>query len=79
MQEARLCYHTMEISSKADEKCFPEFFTLIDEGQHQELSVSASKLKGRMEFKNLECSINYFDVRGVGSSRGKGKSALAVL
>jgi hypothetical protein len=51
---------------------------LIDEGQRQEVSVLASKLKGYREIKNLECSIN-FDARRVGSSRVKGKRAWEVV
>jgi hypothetical protein len=68
----------MGISYGDDEKGFLDFLTLVDEEQHQEIPVSASKPKGSRELKNLECSIN-FDARGVGSSRGKGKRALAVL
>ena len=74
----KLCYHTMGISYGGDEKGFLDFLTLVDEGQQQEFSVFASKPKGRRGLKNLEFSIN-FDARGVGSSRGKGKRALAVL
>jgi hypothetical protein len=61
-----------------DEKGFLDFLTLVDEGQRQAVSISSSKPKGRRDLKNLECSIN-FDVRGVGSSRGKVKRALAVM
>jgi hypothetical protein len=61
-----------------NEKGFLDFLALIDEGQCQEVSVPASKLKGFREIKNLECSIN-FDARGVGSSRVKGKRACAVV
>ena len=78
VQDAKLCYHTMGISLKSDEKGFLGFLTLVDEGQHQEVPVSASKPKGSREFKNLECLIN-FDTKRVCSSLGKGKRALAVL
>ena len=61
-----------------DEKGFLDFLTLVDEGQHQAVSISTTKRKGRRDLKNFECSIN-FDARGVGSSRGKVKSALAVM
>jgi hypothetical protein len=57
---------------------FGFFLALIDEGQRQEVSVLASKLKGYREIKNLECSIN-FDARRVGSSRVKGKRAWEVV
>jgi hypothetical protein len=43
---------------------------LVDEGQCQEVSVSASKLKGYRELNNLECSIN-FNARGVGFTQEK--------
>jgi hypothetical protein len=35
------------------------FLALIDEGQRQEVSVHASKLKGYREITNLKCSINF--------------------
>jgi hypothetical protein len=57
-------------------KGFLDFLTLVEEGQRQEVSVFAPEQKGKRELKNLECSIN-FDARGVGSSRIKGKRALA--
>jgi hypothetical protein len=41
-------------------------------------SLSLLLSKEGKECKNLECSVN-FDVRGVGSSRVKGKRALVVL
>jgi hypothetical protein len=78
VQVARSCYRTMGVSYRGNEKGFLDFFALIDEGQHQKVSVSTSKPKGYKEIKNLECSIN-FDARGVGSSQEKGKRAHAVV
>jgi hypothetical protein len=69
VQDARSCFRTIEISFKGSENGFPDFFSLVDEGQH---FISALKKKGKREVNNLECSIN-FDIRGVGSSRVKGK------
>jgi len=57
---------------------FLDLLAQIDVTQHQEVLVSTPKFKGSREVKNLECSIN-FDARSFGSSRGKGKSALAVV
>lgn len=40
--------------------------------------VISPKPKGSREVKNLECSIN-FVVKGIHSSRGKGKGTLAIM
>jgi hypothetical protein len=69
VQDARSCFHMMGVSFKGTEKGFLDFLTSVDEGQR---FVSVTKQKGKRELKNLECSIN-FDVRGVGSSRVRGK------
>jgi hypothetical protein len=59
VQDARSCFCTMGISFNGTERGFPDFLTLVDEGQR---FVSAPKQKGKREVKNLECSIN-FDLR----------------
>jgi hypothetical protein len=59
-------------------KGFLDLLAQIDVAQYQEVSVSTFKFKGSREVKNSERSINY-DARSFGSSRGKGKSALAVV
>jgi hypothetical protein len=47
----------------------------VDAEQRLEASVFTSKSKESREVKNLERMINY-DVRGSGSSRGKGRGHL---
>jgi len=75
VQDASSCFHTMGVSFKGTKKGFLDFSTLVDEGQR---FASAFKQNGKREVKNLECLIN-FDARGVGSSRVRGKIALAVV
>jgi hypothetical protein len=68
---------TIGMSFGGDEKRLVDLFSTIKEGWYLEDGVFASKLKGRMELKNLECSIN-FDARSSGSSRGKSMTILWV-
>ena len=68
---------TIGISFGGDEKRLMDLFSPIEEGRYLEDGVSTSKPKGRMDLKNLECSIN-FDAIGSGSSRDKGITILRV-
>jgi hypothetical protein len=67
MQSAKEFAPFLGISFGGNEKRLLDILTFLEEGQHREVVGSASKPKGRMELKNLECSSN-FDTRGNGSS-----------
>jgi hypothetical protein len=57
-----------------DKKRLLDLCSAIKADQFLEDGVSASKLMGKRELKNLECSIN-FDTRSSGSSWGKGRTS----
>jgi hypothetical protein len=62
----------LELSFGGDEKRLMDLFSAIEEGRYLEDEASTSKLKGKKELKNLECSIN-FDAKGSGSSQSIGR------
>jgi len=78
VQNAKWCYHTMEIFFEGDEKGFLDFLTFINEGQCQEDLASIPKPKGSREVKDSEFSIN-FEARGVRSCQGKCKRTIDVM
>ena len=61
------------LSFGGDEKRLMDLFFAIEEGQCLEDEASTSKLKGKKELKNLECSIN-FDAKDSGSSQSIGRT-----
>jgi hypothetical protein len=69
-----LCYNTLlniygfvGLSCGGDEKSFLDLFSAIEEEREPKNDLSAPKVKGKRELKNLECSIN-FEARGYCSS-----------
>ena len=77
MQSALEIYPILGISWWGNEKRLLDLLLVLEEGQRHEVVASMPKMEGRMELKNLECSIN-FDARGDSSCPGKGKRVLSV-
>jgi hypothetical protein len=71
VQSAMEIYPFLGISCGGNEKRLRDLLTVLDKGKSHEVVASISKSKGSRELKIW--SALFFDTRGDGSSRGKGK------
>jgi hypothetical protein len=75
IQRANAIYPILGISFEGHKLQLLDFLSFIEEERRieEEGALSCGAKKGKMEVKNLECSINY-EARGSCSSRGKRKT-----